>query len=116
MQRRVGPGRPVELGQVWITHTGRICGLVNGGGAFTGHPGMTPFYSDGNTPHFFDGVSPFHSDGAEVHFALDSQTDQFEGQWIACNQDVWAVLAAGPATEGPCGTRAAAPNCRPRSE
>jgi hypothetical protein len=112
MLQRLAQGRPMELGQVWITHTGRICGLVNGEGAFAGHPGMTPFYSDGNTPYFSDGLTPFHTDGAEVHFALDSQTDQFEGQWIACNQDGWAVLSPGSAGEGPCATKGAPARCK----
>ncbi len=113
MAQRLAQPHPMEFGQVWITHSGRICGLVNGEGAFDGHPGMTAFYSDAAPLYYYDGVTAFHAGGAQVHFGPDSQTDQFAGQWMACNQDVWGIITPGSAEEGPCGTRARM-GCRER--
>jgi hypothetical protein len=44
--------RPLDLGAVWSTRTGQICGLVNGRGSFGGLTGMVRFYSVQHTPVF----------------------------------------------------------------
>jgi len=94
--KRLAQPHPIEFGAVWATHSGRICGLVNGEGSFSGLTGMTPFYAD----------------GAAVKFALDSNPDDFEGGWLACGQDIWVVILPGSTEEGICGTKAHAARCR----
>jgi hypothetical protein len=95
IEKRLAQPHPIELGAVWAMHSGRICGLVNGEGSFGGLTGMTPFYAD----------------GAKVTFALDSDPDLFAGQWVDCNQDIWATVVGGSIEEGICGVKAHASQC-----
>ena len=93
--KRLNQPHPIELGAVWAMHSGRICGLVNGEGSFSGLTGMTPFYAD----------------GTRVTFALDSDPDVFAGPWVDCNQDMWVVVLGGSTEEGICGVKAHADRC-----
>jgi len=93
--KRLNQPHPIELGAVWAMHSGRICGLVNGEGSFSGLTGMTPFYAD----------------GTRVTFALDAPPDTFEGPWVACSQDMWIVVVGGSTEEGICGVKAHADKC-----
>jgi hypothetical protein len=95
MVKRLAQPHPIELGAVWATHTGRICGLVNGEGSFSGLTGMTPFYAD----------------GTKVTFALDSDPDVFDGRWMDCSQDKWIMIVDGTTEEGICGVKAHAAQC-----
>ena len=93
--KRLAQPHPIELGAVWATHSGRICGLVNGEGSFSGLTGMTPFYAD----------------GTRVTFALDSNPDVFDGRWMDCSQDKWIMIVDGTTVEGICGVKAHAARC-----
>jgi hypothetical protein len=93
--KRLAQPHPIELGAVWAMHSGRICGLVNGEGSFSGLTGMTPFYAD----------------GAHVTFALDSDPDLFAAQWVDCSQDVWVTVVGGSTEEGICGVKAHTSQC-----
>jgi hypothetical protein len=95
MEQRLHQPHPIQLGAVWATHTGRICGLVYGEGSFSGLTGMTPFYADGNKPTF----------------ALDTDPDAFAPDWVACGQDIWVVVVPGSTEEGVCGVPKYASRC-----
>ena len=95
IEKRLAQPHPIELGAVWAMHGGRICGLVNGEGSFSGLTGMTPFYAD----------------GTHVTFALDSDPDLFATQWVDCSQDIWVTVVGGSTEEGICGVRAHASKC-----
>lgn len=94
--RRVEDGQyPLELGAVWMTHGGRICGLVNGGSAFGGLTGMMPFYQDGD----------------RVRFKIETDQLTFADGWRECNDDLWLELQPGSYETGYCATRRGASRC-----
>jgi hypothetical protein len=73
---RLKQGHPLQYGDVWATHTGLICGLVNGWGSFGGLSAMTPFY--------VWKAKPF--------FALDMTALSFAPGWRECLGDHWTDL------------------------
>jgi len=87
---------PLELGAVWMTHSGRICGLVNGGSAFGGLTGMTPFYQDGRT----------------LRFKIETDALTWADGWRDCNNDMWLELNRGSYEVGYCATRRGQSRCR----
>ncbi len=68
LETRLHQDEPLELGAVWATHSGMICGLVNGRHSFSGLAGMTPFAVDGE----------------RAVFALDQTALDFASYWRAC--------------------------------
>jgi hypothetical protein len=97
MERRLNQPHPIQLGAVWVTHTGRICGLVYGEGSFSGMTGMTPFYTD----------------GGKVRFALDETPNKFDPGWVGCGEDMWVQIVPGSTEEGICGVPKFASRCHP---
>jgi hypothetical protein len=94
--RRIANGQyPLELGAVWATHRGRICGLVNGGSAFGGLTGMMPFFQD----------------GPGVRYKLDTDQQTFADGWRECNDDIWLELERGSYEVGYCATRKGQSRC-----
>jgi hypothetical protein len=73
---RLKQGHPLQYGDVWATHTGLICGFVNGWGSFGGLSAMTPFYVWKNKPFFAPDIS-----------VLD-----FAPGWRECLGDHWVDL------------------------
>ena len=51
LEARLQQSNPLELGAVWSTRTGRICGLVNGRGSFGGLTAMVNLSIHGNFIH-----------------------------------------------------------------
>ena len=95
--KRVVNGQyPLELGAVWTTHSGRICGLVNGGSAFGGLTGMMPFFQDGDT----------------VRFKIETDQQTFADGWRECNNDMWLELEHGSYETGFCATKRGATRCK----
>ena len=92
---RLNQPAPIELGAVWATRTGRICGLVNGKGSFGGLTGMVPFFTEGQ----------------RVVFSFDRDPSLFGRTWMDCGADTWVPLVGGTTTEGYCGTKAGAAHC-----
>lgn len=76
---RLKQGRPLQYGDVWATHTGLICGLVNGWGSFGGLSAMTPFYVWKTKPFF----------------TPDMPTLTFAPGWRECLDDHWTDLVKG---------------------
>ncbi len=95
MVARLNQPAPIELGEVWAMHGGRICGLVNGKGSFGGLTGMTPFFTE----------------GGRVVFSFDQDPSIFGRTWLDCSGDMYVPLVAGTTTEGFCGTQAGAKRC-----
>lgn len=94
--RRVVNGQyPLELGAVWQTHRGRVCGLVNGGSAFGGLTGMMPFYQD----------------ASGLHFKIETDQQTFADGWRDCNDDLWFELEQGSYEVGYCATKRGASRC-----
>jgi hypothetical protein len=87
---------PLELGAVWTTHAGRICGLVNGGSAFGGLTGMMPFYQEGD----------------RVRFKIETDPLTWAGGWRECNNDMWLELNQGSYETGYCATRRGQSRCK----
>ncbi|MHB8287431.1 MAG: hypothetical protein ACYDD1_22530 [Caulobacteraceae bacterium] len=73
---RLRQGHPLQYGDVWATHTGLICGFVNGWGSFGGLSAMTPFYVWKDKPFF----------------ALDMTALSFAPGWRECLGDHWTDL------------------------
>ena len=86
----------LELGAVWATRTGRVCGLVHGWGSFGGLVGMTRFYSVGNS----------------FAFSINPPSD-FYPNWRQCESDQWLVLNRGSEEPGFCATRLGQRRCGP---
>lgn len=84
----------LELGAVWMTRSGRICGLVNGWGSFGGLTGMTRFYSVGE----------------RFAFSIEPPGD-FYLNWSQCRGDHWQVLHAGSEEPGFCATKLGRRRC-----
>ena len=87
--------RRLELGAVWATRSGKICGLVNGWGGFGGLVGMTRFYTD--------------EDG--FGFSVNPPAD-FYAHWDRCEADRWQSLHDGSKEQGFCGTRLGRTRCQ----
>ena len=86
---------PLEFGAVWATHSGMICGLVNGRGSFGGLAGMTPFAVDGD----------------RAVFALDHTALSFAPYWRDCMTDQWIKVLDGSMRAGGCATRLGQQRC-----
>ncbi len=86
---------PLEFGAVWATHSGLICGLVNGRHSFSGLAGMTPFAVD----------------GPRAAFALDQTALAFAPYWRECMTDQWIRLLDGSMQAGGCATRLGQARC-----
>lgn len=84
----------LELGAVWSTRDGRICGLVNGWGSFGGLTGMVRFYTEG------DGFA----------FSIDPPSD-FYTVWRVCQADQWQMLNSGSDAPGYCATKLGRRRC-----
>jgi len=93
--RRLNQQDPLELGAVWATHKGMICGLVNGRHSFSGLAGMTPFAVDGD----------------QAVFALDQTGLAFAPYWRECATDQWIVLVQGSMQAGGCATKLGQARC-----
>ena len=78
--------RPPELGAVWSTRTGQICGLVDQW--HTGVDYMTRFYTVGDRVFF-----------------KDDDLRGYMHQWSRCIDDPWVVLHPGSVDEGLCASR-----------
>ncbi len=85
----------LEFGAVWATHTGVICGMVNGRGSFGGLTGMTPFYVGAGAPVY----------------ALDETAEAFAPGWSHCMRDSWITILPGSKSAGYCATKAGAKSC-----
>lgn len=84
----------LELGAVWSTRDGRVCGLVNGWGSFGGLTGMTRFYTEGD------------------RFVFSARTREgFHPIWQDCQADRWQQLHNGTEERGFCGTRLGQERC-----
>ena len=86
---------PLEFGQVWATHSGLICGLVNGRHSFSGLAGMTPFAVEGD----------------QAVFALDQTALAFAPYWRDCVTDQWIIVLPGSMQAGGCATRLGQARC-----
>ncbi len=93
---RLKQEEPLEFGAVWATHTGRICGLVNGYGSFGGLSGMTLFYVN-------DGKATFAPDVTGAAFAPG---------WSECSRDNWVEVLPGSMETGYCATRKGRARCQ----
>ncbi|HEY5410418.1 MAG TPA: hypothetical protein VIJ94_06800 [Caulobacteraceae bacterium] len=95
LARRLKQPVPLELGAVWTTHSGMICGQVNGRGSFGGLTGMTPFAVEGE----------------RAVFALDQTAVAFAPYWRDCMTDQWITLQAGSMQAGGCATKLGQARC-----
>jgi hypothetical protein len=84
----------LELGRVWTTREGRVCGLVHGWGSFGGLTGMTRFYTVGDQP-------VFKQDGGE----------DFDYQWWQCKRDHYVIIREGSEETGFCPTKLGQKRC-----
>lgn len=94
---RLRQARPLNLGGVWATHAGVICGTVEGRHSFTGTVGMTPFYAVAGRPAVFQAESTFES---------------FTPVWRDCLGDHWIALHGGSQKAGWCATDVGRRRCR----
>lgn len=85
LHRRI-PRPPPELGRVWATRSGRICGYVNSREA--GVDFMTPFFTVGRRP-------VLREDDEHLYFR----------EWLSCLGDYWVDLHAGTEDTGFCASR-----------
>ena len=95
LDSRLDQTLPLELGAVWATRTGRICGLVNGRGSFGGLSSMVRFYTVDQRP-------VFHQDVEHV---------AFQKAWFECRRDQYVALHAGTLEPGFCGSEAGRRHC-----
>ena len=86
---RLHQAGPIEVGQVWATHDGRLCGVVNGKGSFGGKSGMVRFYAVDRQPLF----------------RFDTDQAHFEIGFEPCMKDHWLVVKEGSQETGFCATR-----------
>jgi hypothetical protein len=84
----------LELGGVWATREGRVCGLVHGWGSFGGLTGMTRFYTVGDQP-------VFKQDGGA----------DFEYEWWQCQRDHYVIIREGSEETGFCPTKLGRQRC-----
>lgn len=95
LEARLNQTRPLELGAVWSTRTGQVCGLVNGRGSFGGLAAMTRFYTVDQQP-------VFHQDIAHI---------AFQKAWFECRRDPYVMLHDGTMEPGFCGTELGKRRC-----
>jgi hypothetical protein len=95
LETRLKQTNPLELGAVWSTRTGQICGLVNGRGSFGGLTAMTRFYTVDQRP-------VFHQDTDHI---------AFQKAWFECRRDQYVMLHAGTEEPGFCGTELGRRRC-----
>jgi hypothetical protein len=95
LETRLNQTLPLELGAVWATRTGQICGLVNGRGSFGGLTAMTRFYTVDQRP-------VFHQDVEHV---------AFQKAWFECRRDQYVMLHEGTMEPGFCGTELGKRRC-----
>lgn len=95
LETRLNQTRPLDLGAVWATRSGQICGLVNGRGSFGGLTGMVRFYTVSQTP-------VFHHDVEHL---------QFQHAWFQCQRDRRIALHHGADEPGFCGTELGKRRC-----
>lgn len=95
LDARLDQTLPLELGAVWSTRTGQICGLVNGRGSFGGLTAMTRFYTVDQQP-------VFHQDVEHV---------AFQQAWFQCRRDQYVMLHAGTMEPGFCSSEAGRRHC-----
>ena len=95
LEARLQQASPLELGAVWSTRTGRICGLVNGRGSFGGLTAMARFYTVDQQP-------VFHRDTDHL---------RFQHEWFQCRRDPYVMLEQGTMEPGFCGTELGRRRC-----
>lgn len=95
LESRLNQTNPLELGAVWATRHGQICGLVNGRGSFGGLSSMVRFYTEGQRP-------VFHQDAEHV---------LFQRNWFECRRDQYVMLHAGTEEPGFCGSELGRRRC-----
>ncbi len=95
LEARLNQANPLELGAVWATRGGQICGLVNGRGSFGGLTAMARFYTVDQRP-------VFHQDTEHV---------AFQRAWFQCLRDQYVMLHAGATEPGFCGTELGRRRC-----
>lgn len=95
LEARLQQSSPLELGAVWSTRTGRICGLVNGRGSFGGLTAMARFYTVDQQPVF--------------HRDIDHLS--FQHEWFQCRRDPYVMLNQGTMEPGFCGTELGSRRC-----
>lgn len=95
LEARLNQRNPLELGAVWSTRTGQICGLVNGRGSFGGLSSMVRFYTVDQRP-------VFHQDVEHV---------LFQKAWFECRRDQYVMLHDGAIEPGFCGSEAGRRHC-----
>lgn len=95
LETRLNQTLPLELGAVWATRSGQICGLVNGRGSFGGLAAMTRFYTLDQRPVFHQDVE---------HIA-------FQKAWFECRRDQYVMLHDGTMEPGFCGTELGKRRC-----
>ncbi|WP_297514983.1 hypothetical protein [uncultured Caulobacter sp.] len=95
LETRLHQASPLELGAVWATRAGQICGLVNGRGSFGGLTAMTRFYTVDQRPVFHQDID-----------YLD-----FQRAWFQCRRDQYVMLHEGTMEPGFCGTELGRRRC-----
>jgi len=95
LDARLNQTLPLELGAVWFTRAGQVCGLVNGRGSFGGLSSMVRFYTVDRRP-------VFHQDVEHV---------AFQKAWFECRRDRFVPLHAGTDDPGFCGSEAGRRHC-----
>ncbi|WP_299017460.1 hypothetical protein [uncultured Caulobacter sp.] len=95
LEARLNQRGPLELGAVWATRAGQVCGLVNGRGSFGGLTAMARFYTVGQRP-------VFHRDVEHV---------AFQKAWFECRRDQYVMLHEGAMEPGFCGTELGKRRC-----
>jgi hypothetical protein len=95
LETRLDQANPLELGAVWLTRDGRICGIVNGRGSFGGLSSMVRFYTVDRQP-------VFHRDVDHV---------AFQRRWFDCRRDPFVTLHSGPTEPGFCNSALGRKRC-----
>ena len=86
--------RPPELGAVWATRKGQVCGLIDEW--HTGVDVMTQFYTVRGRPFFRDD---------------EDRERLYVREWSRCIMDPYVVIHAGSLATGACATRAGQAAC-----
>lgn len=95
LETRLDQASPLELGAVWATRKGQICGIVNGRGSFGGLSSMVRFYTVDQRP-------VFHQDVDHI---------PFQHAWFQCRRDPYVMLHAGTTEPGFCGSELGRRRC-----
>lgn len=86
LAQRLHQRDPLELGLVWVTRTGQVCGLVNGRDSFGGLTSMMRFYKTSGEP------------------VLPGDDPAFNTQWVDCKADHFIIVHEGSDLKGFCGS------------